>query len=303
LPRSTSSNPCSLCRCTLNGPNSWKVNNLQAPWLGTLWKPLEWISWEGKSPCELFSIPGVSAVTVALDWMHNKYLGVDQYVFGSVFYILCFMVLPGEPAKNLLTCWSHIKAYYQRHRTSNQFASITKLSMFLRKGGVIKLRGKAGELRGLGPAILDLWASFMNAGLEIHCKIHLLLKLHCKLEDLFALHSEKICLPPAQAMKAVEYAFSMTELQSDIFCFFEGQEDCSKHLFTLTGKNHMLLHSVLLSSKIHPWRVWCFMGEDFMRKIQKIGEASVRGLKATKVSNKMVAHYRLGLHMQLSSHS
>jgi hypothetical protein len=34
------------------------------------------------------------------------------------------------------------------------------------------------------------------------------------------------------------------------------------------------------------------MGEDFMRKIQKLGESSVRGNKATAVSQKMMMHYR-----------
>ena len=303
LPRSTSSNPCSLCRCTLNGPQSWKDNSVDAEWLGTLWQPLEWISWEGRSKCELFSIPGVSGVTVALDWMHNKYLGVDQYIFGSVLYVLCFMTLSLNPKQNLATCWAHIKRYYQEHNTSNRYQSISKLSMFLRKKGVIKLRGKAAELKGLGPAILNLWQAKMNPSLEIHSKIHFLLKLNCKLEELLAFHSDEFRLPAAAAAKLVQHAFAMMQMQSQQEAYFAADEDCNKHLFSLTGKGHMILHSALLSSHIHPWLVWCFMGEDFMRKIQKIGEASVRGMQATAVSGKMMDHYRLGMHLQLCSHS
>ena len=301
LPRSTSANPCCLCRCTLHGPETWKTNTADALWKNTLWKPLEWTCWEGRSKCKLFSIPGVSSVSVALDWMHNKYLGIDQYIFGSVLYILCFMVLPLQPLQNLSTCWCHIKQYYKDHNTANRYQNIEKLSMFLRKKGVVKLRGKAGELRGIGPAILDLWTAHMNDSLNIHTKIKLLLKLNCRVEGLLAFHSDSVCLPAADAQKCIEYAFTMTELQLEIHEYFKAEDACKQQLFNVTGKNHMILHSVLLSPQIHPWMVWCFMGEDFMRKIQKIGEACVKGLQATAVSTKMVAHYRLGLHMQLSS--
>lgn len=299
LPRSTSTNPCCLCKCTLNGDLSWKHNHQDALWRTALWLPSTWVEWEGRSKCELFSIPGVSACTTALDWMHNKYLGIDQYVYGSVLYVLCFMVLPGRPVENLATCWSFIKQYYKDHRTSNRYQSISKLSMFLRKTGVIKLRGKAGEIRGLGPALWELWAAYMNPGLEIHVKINLLLKLNCKLEALLALHAHELKLPNSAADRAETYAFAMVQTQLEINRFFEASEDCNKSLFSVTAKAHMCLHSILLSRYIHPFMVWCFMGEDFMRKVQKIGEASVKGLQATAVSTKMVAHYRLGLHLQL----
>jgi hypothetical protein len=82
---------------------------------------------------------------------------------------------------------------------------------------------------------------------------------------------------------------------------FADDEDCDKQLFNATAKFHMILHSLKLSYFIHPCRVWCFMGEDFMRTVQKIGESCVRGLQPTVVSSKMMSHYRLGLHLELSS--
>jgi hypothetical protein len=303
LPRSTSSNPCSLCRCTLHGENSWKQNHDTAPWKNTLWKPLEWVAWEGRSKVGLWSIPGVSAVTVALDWMHNKYLGIDQYLYGSILYILCFMILPLSPVANLQTCWNHIKSYYNTHLVKNRFQSITKLSMFIRKTGVIKLRGKAGELRGIGPAIFDLWCTYMNPALQIHSKIKLLLKLNNQVEELLAVHSHSVCLPSQAATKCTKYVFAMIQMQTELETYFSQDADCTQQLFNVTGKYHMILHSAMLSSCIHPWLVWCFMGEDFMRKIQRIGEACVRGLQPTQVSTKMVSHYRLALHLQLKKAS
>jgi hypothetical protein len=171
--------------------------------------------------------------------------------------------------------------------------------MFLRKSGVIKLRGKAGELKGLGPAIHDLWKSKMNPELSVHSRIELLLKLNCKLEETLSFYSDEIKLPAHAAQKSNEYAMALLQLQLELNQHFLEDDACTKVLFSLTSKGHMIRHSTLLSSYIHPWRLWCFMGEDFMRRVQKIGEASVRGMQATAVSTKMVSHYRLGMHLQL----
>jgi hypothetical protein len=168
LPRSTSSNPCALCRCTLHGNTSWKNNGLNAEWLSLCWKPLQWVAWDGRSKIELFSIPGVSGVTVALDYMHSKYLGSDQYQFGSVLYVLCYMVLPNQPKQNLSQCWASILSFYKENNTKHRYQNITKLTMFIRKSGVIKLRGKAAEMKCFSAAILHIWQLYMNDSLEIH---------------------------------------------------------------------------------------------------------------------------------------
>ena len=59
-----------------------------APWVATCCTPQTWHLFPQKSPCKLLNdIPGASAALVALDFMHNKYLGTDQYVFGSVMHL------------------------------------------------------------------------------------------------------------------------------------------------------------------------------------------------------------------------
>jgi hypothetical protein len=170
LPRSTSHNPCSLCKCTLNGETTWRCFSLDAHWISLQWTPTTWNIWPDRSKVELFSVPGLSAVNIALDYMHNKYLGTDQQQFGSVFYVLCFMILPNSPQENLLVCWNFIKQHYAEHHSKHRYHSITKLSMFLRKSGVVKMRGKAAEAKGLCFPLLELWKAHMNTALEIHKK-------------------------------------------------------------------------------------------------------------------------------------
>ena len=303
LPRSTSSNPCALCKCTLRGSTSWKNNDQNAEWLGLCWKPLEWVVWDGRSKIELFSIPGVSGATVAVDYMHSKYLGSDQYQFGSVLYVICYHILANPPKQNLAECWAAILSFYKANNTKHRYQNITKLSMFVRKSGVIKLRGKAAEIKGFSAAIGHIWQQYMNPTLEIHQKIKLMLKLNLKMEEMMDLYTDQIKFPAAAAQKFVEYGFAMFQLQKEINHHFNEDPDVTKQLFNSTAKCHMVLHSCLLSDRINPKLVWCFMGEDFMRKIQKLGESCVRGNKAAAVSQKMMMHYRLAMHFHLKFHN
>ena len=80
---------CCLCQADTVGENSWRDFSENAPWVATCWTPQTWHLFPQKSPCKLLNdIPGASAALVALDFMHNKYLGTDQYVFGSVMQLV-----------------------------------------------------------------------------------------------------------------------------------------------------------------------------------------------------------------------
>ena len=146
LPRwSLNDFPRALCKCCKCGSLSWLDCRKTASWVQTCWKPSEWLAWPERSKCKLFTLPGLSACTVALDWMHCKYLGSDQYMFGSVMWLLCFVVMPETPLQNLLACWIFISRFYKEQETEHRFKFLNKLSMFVRKSGFPKLRGKAAE--------------------------------------------------------------------------------------------------------------------------------------------------------------
>ena len=60
----------------------------------------------------IFTWQNLSALNLALDYMHCKYLGSDQYAYGSIMWLLCFQVLPNDPLANLLALWPLIKNIY-----------------------------------------------------------------------------------------------------------------------------------------------------------------------------------------------
>jgi hypothetical protein len=110
LPRFSAASPCTLCRCCNEGPAFWSDFRQNAAWIEECWTNEEWLAWDGRSTSPLFTMPGVTGLTVALDYMHCKYLGMDQYMFGSVMYVLCYFVMPDEPLNNLKACWTFIQA-------------------------------------------------------------------------------------------------------------------------------------------------------------------------------------------------
>lgn len=77
------------------------------PWTDFRLNPLaEWMSniWGAAQHAVQFpdrhawlTLPGVSILSVAVDWMHVKYLGTDQYFIGTILWLMCYVILPGPP--------------------------------------------------------------------------------------------------------------------------------------------------------------------------------------------------------------
>ncbi len=81
----------------------------------------------------------MSALSIAPDYMHNHYLGWLQYLYGSIFWLLCFVVLPHEePLENLDYIEQFIKRYQKMNPANHKYRpKLDKLSMFQKKVSVI----------------------------------------------------------------------------------------------------------------------------------------------------------------------
>ena len=212
------SNPCPLCRASSTGPNTWANFRPDAPWRATVWDPVGWREWEQRSQSPLFRLPGTSCHTVCLDYLHTKYLGSDQFMFGSVLALLTHTVLPATPLENLKRVWARVLHFYKASRTpaANRFRSLGKLSMFVRRTGYPKLRGKGHELKHFGRALLDVWQHFHNPVIRIHQQILLMLQLNVRMEDLLLDHKTCFVFPPAAAQEFRETASAMLVLYAAV---------------------------------------------------------------------------------------
>ena len=108
------------------------------------------------------------------DWMHCKSLGIDKPLLGSTLYVLVHYVLPGSVEENLAVVWRDIEAGYDELGTENRYGRMRQ-TMFTTKSQP-KLKGKAGEVKDLGPVMVKIWEKHMNPNLLIHQKILVVLK-------------------------------------------------------------------------------------------------------------------------------
>ena len=288
------SGPCMHCKCTGTGPMTWTDFRPAALWRTTRWNPEDWRGWPQRTGCVLLTLPGTSCWTIAYDWVHVKYLGVDQYIFGSVLYVLVSMVMEGGPEENLARCWAFLKSFFKENKTPTPFRYMTKLSMFIRNGKFPKLRGKASEIRHFGKALLALWNRYANSALILHRRIALMLKHNVHLETMITNHKEDFAFPAGPAQEFEETATGMLLLLTQIADHFveEGLK-----VFDITSKSHFLQEMAIMSRCVSPKVTWCFMGEDQMQRMQQIAKACVRGNKVDKQTLKLARHYRLALHL------
>ena len=262
------------------------------------WKPQEWLAWPGKSQCPLFGAIGVTACSVMLDWMHVKYLGNDQYVYASIFHLLCFVMLPQSPLQNLLSIWEEMKALYKSLNITHRYHYFNRLTMFQRKSGPPKLRGKAAEVHHLHKVMLQLWLKHCNQQLAVHRQILTLLKLNSNIEDLLDEYKQDVALPAASAKELLDKSSSMCHLQSLLYDHF-AQENLQ--LFNYTLKTHDILHLAAHSHQINPRLVWNFCGESNMGILKMLGSTCVKGVAPEDACTKMMHHWAYGMHFEIQS--
>ena len=290
---------CAVCQMEANGPNTWKKFNDPAHIAAMEWEPSSWMAWENRSKNPLFCIPSVTGCSVGLDYLHVKYLGSDQYTFASVFFLMVHWILPHEqPELNLQFVWSRMQQLYQALGVDHRYHYFNRMTMFMRKTGPPKLRGRGAEVKGLCPVILALFQELHNPFLETHRQILCMLKLNWKMESILDEFKMDLCLPPIPAAEFKQACYSMLHLNHLLEQHFQGQEGCP-NLFNVTPKHHMLLHLADHCHQISPRLIWNFTGEDSMKLLKSLGASACKGLKPSAVVSKITQHWRYGMHCEL----
>ena len=174
--------------------------------------------------------------------MHCKSLGIDKPMLGSVLWLLIHFVMPDEPENNLKIVWQDIVREYDELGTVNRYGFMRQ-TMFTTKSQP-KLRGKAGEVKDLGPVILRIWRKYHNPNLLTHLKILMILEGSAHMDEILEAHPSDFALPPEQADDLIATAFIYLRTWYEVFLHFKALE---LPLFGLTGKGHILLHACLLS--------------------------------------------------------
>lgn len=258
-----------------------------------------WKSWQGRSSCLLFErLHYLTGLAVHYDWLHCKYLGVDCIQFGSVLWLLVFKLMPySQPINNLKMVWSFMQQFYTQHAVEARYAGFAKLSMFVKKHGAPKLRGKGAQIKAFGPLLLDLWLRWMDQECPWHCKIRAMLKLNCSLEKILADEAGNMALSHERSELFTRYAFGMCQIHRDLAINYQGFD---RPLFPDIPKMHPLLHISLCSGQLNPQRTSCWKGEDSMNQNRALARSSATRVKNPRRTEKIVEKVRIAMSLQLT---
>jgi hypothetical protein len=196
--RALTTNPCALCPCCTALECMWSDLRRIAAWIDRLFSADEW-SERNPRPMALFTLPGVTGLTYSVDIMHCKHCGTDMYFLGSVLCLLVYFVLTaGTPIENLQHVFRMIQEFYSANLTRARYQNL-KLSMFTDpekpSHGYPKLKGQCAEVRHLGPALLSVWSSLMDAGSMVRRQVRLGLRLSCRIDEILDEHVSENRLP------------------------------------------------------------------------------------------------------------
>ena len=123
-------------------------------------------------------------------------------LYGSVLHLLVHVIMRGTPEENLTSVWATVRQLYTHFNVAkgNRYGTL-KMSMF-KVTGTVKLRGKAGEVRALGPILHRIWQMHYTSDVvvdatvvEIYSKIELCLRLGCRMEAILDEHTDFFALP------------------------------------------------------------------------------------------------------------
>ena len=258
---------------------------------------LRWASWPQRSKCVLFQkLSGLTAVATSYDWMHAKLLGTDMVFHGSCLWILCNEVLPHTPSENLQICWQKILSVYKEKKIVERYRGMSKLSLFQRKKGGPKLKGRAAQVAAIAEPMLALWLQHMDKTSEQHKQIRTWLKLNVSVEKLIKNNEDEIAFAQEDHLSLKKMCFGMAQLHRNLN---QSYAENGAKLFADIPKLHAWLHSALASCYLNPRLTWCFRQEDNMNVHRTLAQSCCRGMRGPQVTAKMVAKMRIALHLQL----
>ena len=296
-------NPCIWCRASLDSACNWRDFRPGASWLSAVYTT---DSWKAAHPDHLaiFDLLGVTIATFNPDYMHCKYLGLDQYLYGSVLKVLTFHTLVGDPVANMERVMTELSRYFKAHRVPNAYTLIT-INMFNNKDQP-KLKGRAAELRHLGEALLHVFEKFMITAPEapvevrtLHKRILITLKKNVELERLLDQET-------GWNFKGESYS-KFVKVAHEMLCGYNACQGSAARLalemFNVTVKAHHVLHCVHRSKWIHPKAVWCFQGEAFMKVSKALHKSCTNSMVPHKATIKAAHKFMTAIHLQFTGAS
>ena len=216
---------------------------------------------DGKAPCPLFSVPGVTTESVVVDWMHCVDLGVGQDIVGGAIWTILGHYEGRTRAQKLTALFRRLQSFYVRTHTPSRIDALT-LGMVKVVGRPAKLKSKAHECRCLVPFVAEEVLRWRG--------------LHTGDAVLNLLHQAVDSLQQLGHLAAEEewQATPAEHLLSSLGGAWNALAEVSPDVFRVKPKLHMLQHLVLHVAPLHgsPARYWNYLDEDWGGRLVKLAK-------------------------------
>ena len=309
----TKDHPCSWCGCN-ETTRPWRDFRRLGAWSASIFSDASWRAERPRNPrpgCKLFALEFISILAVCPDWMHNMHLGIMQYVYGSVLWLLTHQLLnEGSPKLNLQKVMADLRLFWRRHPTPGHYQGIG-LSMFGSSDSDTldsypKLKGTAGEIKRLTKGLHSVFITYRfsdkpanPAKYIAHKQIGLMISKFGELDDILDQHPAHMYprLPAASADAFTTLAFESMGLLTAVANYYISTE--LLQLFNATIKCHMMLHGAINARFMNPRLAICYGGEDYMHHMKRVVGASIRGTNVGAISGKMTSKIRSAMHLEM----
>jgi hypothetical protein len=165
FPNANSDTPCGCCsaNATTMPWQDFGARDLEPAWFLTMWitlGPEAWMSAHADKPA-LFYVAGLTGLLYIPDWMHCKNIGTDCEFFGSLLTYFVYHMGLGEPDAVLQTIWTKLRQFFWDFKPNTHFQEI-KMGMFYKHNDFPRLKGRAAEVKSLGPALLQVFSQYAD---------------------------------------------------------------------------------------------------------------------------------------------
>jgi len=292
----SSAHPCPWCPCNkMEGDGMcWsEFREGRAEWQGECWSNPEWLE-ANTDRHPLLSLPGVGIENCFPDLMHTKHGGCDKYNYASVIHILCFEIMPDDPATNLDVIWAECVQYCKTRGIRNRYRAMKPSLVWKVRAphaNYPKMRGKMAEIRNIGEPLLHVWNTRSDRANLKHQQIAFMLRCSVKIESMLRDNRHCYRYPPDLADEFLQTTERYLQLTSSLARQYA---DSGRQLFDVTTKHHILWHCAKSAELLNPCRSWCYMGEDNMQHLRKLAASSLAGTKPACVGAKVLRKWLRG---------
>ena len=301
LPHYGSNNPCVWCPCQAGKDALFEMlySNFtkSARWMKQIYSHKQWHELNPDAHY-LFQMLYLSGLNVDPDELHSMHLGTSMHFLGSILWLLCFEILPGNPTSNMQKIWQLICENYRKLDTQCQFNNLN-LTFFCVPNAhdkdYPKLKGKGAEVKDLMEPMLLVWQQFMRPGNKEDKHVLSALQCMCHLQSILSEHKGQPFLPMTIAKR---FTGLVNRFLQDYSLLANYADENSKLLFNVVPKHHALYHLGQRSQFLNPRLGNTMIDEDFVGICKDIVAACANGTEGHLIPARFLEKYMWGKHLQ-----